>query len=47
MALKSLKMMIKSEISMSKPRYSLDTHFLTHFEVGHTHFGLLGLVSLM
>ena len=42
MGLKSLKMMIKNEISMVWPTYSLYTHFLTHFfEVGHTHFGLL------
>ena len=25
--------------------YILYTHFLTHFEVGHTHFGLLGLAT--
>ena len=29
------------------PTYSLNTHFLTHFEVGHTHFELLGLASLI
>ena len=29
------------------PTYSLYTHFLTHFEVGHTHFGLMGLASLV
>ena len=28
------------------PTYRLCTNFLSHFEVGHTHFGLLGLASL-
>ena len=37
----------KSEISMVRPTYSLYTHFLTHFKVGHTHFGILGLASLV
>ena len=35
-------MTLKSEVFMVDDQhdYSLYTHFLTHLEVGHTHFGL-------
>ena len=42
-----MNMMRKCAISMVKPTNGPYTHFLTRFEVGHTHFGLSGLASLL